>query len=103
MFFHAKFHIDRVNHVALEGQKFPKFERVYTTTNFPMHIPRYLMLSSRWGGRSFGHNRHGPRIRTQAKPAVVNFESVGCCAPFHGGALFPSNTACPGPRPTCVL
>jgi len=26
----------------------------------------------------------------------------GCCAPFRGGAGFPSNTVSPGTRPTCV-
>jgi len=26
----------------------------------------------------------------------------GCCAPFRGGAGFPSNTMWPEPRPTCI-
>jgi len=39
-----------------------------------------------WSTQPFGHNRHGPLIiRTQAKPAPVNFESVeGCCVPLSG-------------------
>jgi len=37
----------------------------------------------------------------QAKPASVNFESGGWCAPFYGGgAGFPTNTVWPGLRPT---
>jgi len=37
-------------------------------------LPPYQMLS--WSIQPFGHNRHGPRImRTQAKPAPINFKS----------------------------
>ena len=52
----------------------------------------------------FGYNRHGPQIiRTQAKPAPVNFECGGLLCSFPwGGAGFPPNTMWPGPRPTCM-
>ena len=52
-----------------------------------------------YGGGGAGH---GLRIiRMQAKPAPVNFECGGCCAPFRGGAGSPSNTVWPGLWPTC--
>jgi len=48
------------------------------------------VLSSCWDGRSFGHNRRGPK-------------SGGCSAPpLFRGSWFPSNTMSPGPRPTSI-
>ena len=42
-------------------------------------LPPYQVAP--WSIQPFGHNRHGPRIiRTQAKPAPVNFECAGCFA-----------------------
>jgi len=46
-------------------------------------------LSSCSDGRSFGHNRHGPK-------------NGGCCAAFRGGTGSPSNTMWPGPTHTPV-
>ena len=65
-------------------------------------LPPYQVLSL--SIQPFRYNRHGPRIiRTQTKPAPVNFEcGGGCCAPFRGRAGSPSNTVWPEPRPTRV-
>jgi len=46
-------------------------------------LPSYQVAF--WSMQPFGHNRHGPKIRR--------------LCPF-GGAGSPSNTMCPGPRPT---
>jgi len=66
-------------------------------------LPSYQMAS--WSIQPTGHNRHGPLIiRTQAKPAPVNFQSGGCCAPFRG-ELGSHLTQCglgSGQRPTCM-
>ena len=49
------------------------------------------VLSSSWDGRSFGHNKHGPKIGGR----------TGGLCPF-GGAGSPYNTMWPGLRPTFV-
>jgi len=54
-------------------------------------VPKFKEISSCWGGRPFGYNRHGPK------------SGEGCCTAFRGGAGSPSNTMWPGPRPTSVL
>jgi len=46
-------------------------------------------LSSCWGGRPFGHNRHGPKVMK------------GCCGGWVPTGP-PSTTMWPGPRPTTL-
>jgi len=46
----------------------------------PTSMPSFILIHT-----AVWYNRHGPRIiRTQAKPAPVNFECGDCCAPFRG-------------------
>jgi len=50
---------------------------------------------SYWSIQPFGHNRHRPQIiRTQAKPAPVNFEVGGAAVPLSVGDLDPHLTQC---------